>query len=147
DYSYRDFFKDGYGKNYFIDNIADETALDAERARERYLTLNMLLFLQQKLFYRENLDAVKEHQIEDPLQIFVGHTVNPKACAKKDKEDNTKVISDISLLASYYKDFLDGRPKYEAIIKEFVDGKGQFAKGLAARIEWLLENEKDEKAL
>src|SRR5690606_11850611 len=44
-------------------------------------------------------------------------------------------------------DFLDGRPKYEAIIKEFVDGKGQFAKGLAARIEWLLENEKDEKAL
>ncbi|MFN0141342.1 MAG: DEAD/DEAH box helicase family protein [Pyrinomonadaceae bacterium] len=144
DYSYRYFHKDGYGKRYFIDNIADENALDAEAVKYRYLTLNLMAFLQQKLFFRLNKEAAQEHQIENPLQIYVGHTVNPKAKknSAEDKE-NQEVISDVSLLIHFFKDFLGDRQKYEAIIQAVVDATDDFAKDSAVRFAWLFSQTKD----
>lgn len=144
DYSYRYFHKDGYGKSYFIDNIADEKALDAQAVKYRYLTLNLMAFLQQKLFFSRNGDAAREHQIENPLQIYVGHTVNPKA-AKNSAEDkeNQEVISDVSLLIHYFKDFFENRGKYEAIIETIIDATYEFAKDSATRFAWLFSQTKD----
>ncbi|MDQ3799659.1 MAG: DEAD/DEAH box helicase family protein [Acidobacteriota bacterium] len=147
DYSYRYFYKDGYGKDYYIDNIAPNEAGDAEPVKYRYLTLNLLLFLQQKHFYRLNKEEVRNFQIENPLLIFVGHTVNPKASNRTDRVENERTISDVSLLIHFFKDFLENRPSYEAIIEEVVGCKGIFSAEFSRRLEWLFSRTKDAREI
>ncbi|MCY7348156.1 MAG: hypothetical protein LH614_18345, partial [Pyrinomonadaceae bacterium] len=148
DYSYRYFYKDGYGKDYYIDNIApDDTVVDSESVKYRYLTLNLLLFLQQKYFYRQNKEEVWDFKIENPLLIFVGHTVNPSTKAKAEKEENEKTISDVSLLIHFFKDFLGNPAKYEATIEDVLNCRGQFAAECNQRLDWLLSQTKDKREL
>ena len=147
DYSYRYFYKDGYGKDYYIDNIAPNEETDAEAVKYRYLTLNLLLFLQQKYFYRQNKEEVWDFKIENPLLIFVGHTVNPKPTTKTDKEENEKTLSDVSLLIHFFKDFLGNQAKYESTIEDVLNCRGQFAAECNQRLEWLLTQTKDSREL
>ncbi len=148
DYSYRYFYKDGYGKDYYIDNIApDDSVVDSESVKYRYLTVNLLLFLQQKYFYRQNKEEVWDFKIENPLLIFVGHTVNPKPTTQTDRQENEKTISDVSLLIHFFKDFLGNPAKYEATIDDVVNCRGQFAAECNQRLEWLLTNNKNSREL
>jgi len=112
DYSYRHFYRDGYGKDYWIHTISDNRSIETEELRHNYLLHNLLLFTQQKLFYLVNPEIVEEYQIENPLLIFVGHTVNPKATAQAEKEDNEQTISDVKLLIRFFADFLRNGKKY-----------------------------------
>lgn len=72
DYSYRYFYKDGYGKEFKIYNLA--LAWDAE-PRLLYLTGALLAFYQQVHLYRVQGDAVAPFQIQAPLWVFVGGSV------------------------------------------------------------------------
>lgn len=123
DYSYGHFYEDGYGKDYWIHNLTDSTLLDNNEDKKRqYLLQNLLLFTQQKIFYTKHHDELLPFEIENPLLIFVGSSVEPKtkAGSEQDKE-NQAVISDVKLVIDFLNDFLQNREKYLVWIKALKD--------------------------
>ena len=72
DYSYKWFYNDGYGKDYRILNLADDSI---ESTRKLYLTGCLLAFYQQYLVFETNKSIIKPFNLEKPLWIFVGGTV------------------------------------------------------------------------
>jgi len=73
DYSYRYFYGDGFGKDFRILNLRDDT-----RAEETDILLlgNLLSFYEQLRFYDERRDELRAYNLEKPLWIFVGSSVN-----------------------------------------------------------------------
>ncbi len=140
DYSYRHFYKDGYGKDYWIHNISDNKLIDSTETRRKYLLLNLLLFTQQKLFFITKKDELAEYQIENPLLIFVGHTVNPKATSKVDKDDNKITVSDVKIILEFFHDFLNEKDKYINWIKEIANNKGLFSEDYNIKLSLLFNN-------
>mgnify|MGYP001626384837 FL=1 len=74
DYSYRHFYRDGYGKDFFIVNL-EKSFLDEIETQRTLLLANALSFLSQLLVYRNKKDIVRKYDIESPLWIFVGSKV------------------------------------------------------------------------
>lgn len=75
DYSYKYFYLDGYGKDFWVLNIKNSKIDDFT---EMAFCANLLDFYQQLLVYEEKRDLAKEYNIEKPLWIFVGSTVSGK---------------------------------------------------------------------
>lgn len=101
DYSYKYFYGDGYGKEYRILNLEDDSN---EEHRRRYLTACLLAFYQQqKLFQEKNAD-MRRFLLEKPLWIFVGGSVT-KAPSKKDVSD---VVDILLFLARFVKTRAEG---------------------------------------
>ncbi len=73
DYSYRHFYKDGYGKDFRILNLQGETPDDYA---DTLLLANLLSFRQQQLAYERGGAALRPYNIERPLWTFVGGSVN-----------------------------------------------------------------------
>jgi hypothetical protein len=74
DYSYPRFYEDGYGKDYRILNL--ENAVDPE-LRDRYLLSNLLTFYEQVHVFNSDPETFRNtYNIEFPLLVFIGHTVN-----------------------------------------------------------------------
>lgn len=73
DYSYKYFYRDGYGKDYHILNLDDDSH---EEIRQLYLTACLLVFYQQLRLYNNRRDAFRPFLIERPLWVFVGGSVN-----------------------------------------------------------------------
>lgn len=88
DYSYRYFYSDGFGKDYRILNLADDSD---ESVRELYLTSCLLTFYQQKVLFKDPRSKVKQFNIENPLWIFVGGSVT-KATSAKDISDTIDIL-------------------------------------------------------
>lgn len=136
DYSYKYFHSDGYGKNYRIHNITESQERENE-VKNRYLLCNLLLFAQQKLYFELNKNELELCQIESPLLIFVGHTVNPKAKGKEEEEIK-ETVSDVKILLEFWRDFLENRSKYEQIIREVLEcSTGQFCQEYFLKLHWL----------
>ena len=76
DYSYRYFYRDGYGKDYRLLNVKD--AKFDQKTRHIVMLANLLTFYQQKRVFDENPELAKEYNIEAPLWIFVGSRVQGK---------------------------------------------------------------------
>jgi hypothetical protein len=95
DYSYKYFHGDGFGKDYRILNLAKD---EDEEHRQLYLTACLLTFYQQKyLFHKEGSQAGR-FNLEDPLCVFVGGTVN--AVRKENKKDVSDVVDVLLFLES-----------------------------------------------
>lgn len=75
DYSYKHFYLDGYGKDFWVLNIKNSKIDDFT---EMAFCANLLDFYQQLLVYEEKRGIAKEYNIEKPLWIFVGSTVSGK---------------------------------------------------------------------
>jgi len=73
DYSYKYFYGDGFGKDYQILNLEDDTNSEW---MENYLTACLLSFYQQLRLQREQETSLRPFNIEKPLWIFVGGSVN-----------------------------------------------------------------------
>lgn len=73
DYSYRYFYGDGYGKDYHILNLDEDTE---RRQLEPYLTACLLAFFEQQRLHRVTGEPLKPFNIAKPLLIFVGGSVN-----------------------------------------------------------------------
>ena len=73
DYSYRHFYKDGYGKDFHILNLQEETTPEQTNT---LLLANLLSFYEQKSFFAEQFDALRPYNLERPLWVFVGSRVN-----------------------------------------------------------------------
>jgi hypothetical protein len=76
DYSYRYFYRDGYGKDYRLLNVKD--AKFDQKIKHIVMLANLLTFYQQKRVFDENPELAKEYNIEAPLWIFVGSRVQGK---------------------------------------------------------------------
>lgn len=72
DYSYKYFYDDGFGKDFYIQNLQEETS---EEDTQTLLTGNLLSFFEQVLYYKDE-DRIKDYNIEFPLWVFVGSKVN-----------------------------------------------------------------------
>jgi hypothetical protein len=73
DYSYKYFYKDGYGKDYVILNLQDD---HDEEVRQSYLTACLLVFYQQLRLYLDRQKEYRPFLVERPLWVFVGGSVN-----------------------------------------------------------------------
>ena len=72
-YSYRYFYDDGYGKDFQILNLQNETTPELT---DRLLLANLLSFYEQQLLYTRQADEMRRYNLEQPLWVFVGSRVN-----------------------------------------------------------------------
>jgi len=73
DYSYRYFHGDGYGKDFSVLNLKQETT---EEQTETLLLGNLLSFYEQQRLFEEQTKALQPYNLDRPLWVFVGSTVN-----------------------------------------------------------------------
>ncbi|MCY4348856.1 MAG: hypothetical protein OXC25_03280 [Thiotrichales bacterium] len=97
DYLYRYFCADGFGKDYRILNLDQDTQ---QNHMERYLVACLLSFFQQQRLYHEQRGIFRPFNIERPLWIFVGGRVTAKL-ARKDASDIVRILE---FLARYVAD-------------------------------------------
>ncbi|MBI4446878.1 MAG: DEAD/DEAH box helicase family protein [Acidobacteria bacterium] len=115
DYSYRYFHGDGYGKDFHILNLKEETI---EEKIETLLLGNLLSFYQQQRCFQEQSDDLRPYHLEKPLWVFVGSSVNAVYTEKKRKR------SDVLTVARFLHHFLENRRGWAVkTIQKLIDGK------------------------
>ena len=88
DYSYRYFYGDGYGKDFRILNLKEETTEDKTGT---LLLGNLLSFYEQKRVFEEQAEILRPYNLENPLWVFVGGVVN--AVYTKNKQKRSDVLT------------------------------------------------------
>ena len=111
DYSYRYFYRDGFGKDYQILNLDHGTQ---ENHLELYLVACLLSFFQQQRFYREQGGTFRPFNIENPLWIFVGGRV-VKGLASQDASD---IVQILQFLARYVADRAGSIQRIDRVLKQ-----------------------------
>ena len=111
DYSYKYFYRDGFGKDYRILNLADDS--DEER-RRLYLTACLVAFYQQQKLYADNPNTFRPFLLEKPLWVFVGGSVN--AVRSENKRKVSDVVDILLTLAEFVKDKRDSISLLERLL-------------------------------
>jgi hypothetical protein len=121
DYSYKYFYNDGYGKDYSILNLND----DSESIKQTYLTASLLSFYQQMKIYQSGKIA-KNYLLEKPLMVFVGSRVNAV------RKSGGKNVSDVVDVLLFINEFIKNKTEsIENIDKILSSDSGlQTAKGV-----------------
>lgn len=109
DYSYRYFYLDGYGKDFSVLNVKPGN-IKQQQFQEIMFVANLLAFYQQSMAYEDSIWLAREHNLEKPLWIFVGTTVN-------EEESDViqiiglfhKVLHDEEWMQKHAKIILDGQ--------------------------------------
>ncbi|MDI6688510.1 MAG: DEAD/DEAH box helicase family protein, partial [Desulfobacterales bacterium] len=116
DYSYKYFYGDGYGKEYRILNLSDDSD---ESIRRKYLMACLLSFYQQQKLYADKKIEYTRFLLERPLWIFVGGSVNAVRIEKKRK------VSDVVDILLFLSDFVSAQNRSECIelLNLFLKGK------------------------
>jgi hypothetical protein len=116
DYSYPHFYSDGYGKDYFIINLRDET----DTFNDWIVLGNLLSFYEQCLVYAKHGEALRPYNIEKPLWVFVGHTVTG-GNSKEDQES----LTDVQEIVRFLDDFLKNRAVWTNRIAQLLAGQSE----------------------
>jgi len=114
DYSYRYFYGDGFGKDFRILNLKDE---DRPEHTETLLLGSMLSFYEQLRIFTDRTDALRPYELEKPLWVFVGSTVNAVYTRRGQKR------SDVLTVARFLHHVLQDRRWAVATIKKLLAGK------------------------
>ena len=114
DYSYKYFYKDGFGKDYRILNLADDT--DQEK-RRLYLSACLLAFYQQQKLYQDKVAEFRPFLLENPLWVFVGGTVNAVRTERGQK------ISDVVDILRFLGEFVKESRETIGLLKRLLSGK------------------------
>ena len=123
DYSYRYFYGDGFGKDYQILNIDEQTQREH---LELYLVACLLSFFQQQRLYRDRESAFRPFQIEKPLWIFVGGSVTATLATR----DASDIVEILRFLARYAQDRAGSIQRIERVLNQGLvtaTGKNLFA--------------------
>lgn len=94
DYSYNQFYTDGYGKDYSISNLPNGYS---DQNSNMYLLGCLLTFFQQCSVWENNSNQWSEFNLSKPLWVFLGKTV--VGSSNIDKESRSDVIKIIRFLA------------------------------------------------
>lgn len=97
DYSYRHFHGDGYGKDFEVLNLKNQS----EEYTDLLLLGNLLSFYEQRRFFSENRERAKEYNLESPLWVFVGSRVN--AVYQENKQSRSDVLTVLRFLHRFLK--------------------------------------------
>lgn len=89
DYSYRYFHRDGYGKDFRILNVKQETT---QEQTDTLLLGNLLAFYEQLRAFEDDPAALRPYNIERPLWIFVGSSVNAVYTEDKEKRSDVHTV-------------------------------------------------------
>ena len=89
DYSYRYFYGDGYGKDFRILNLKEETR---EEQTDLLLLGNLLSFYEQQRVFEEQAGDLRPYNLEKPLWVFVGSTVNAVYTRKGQKRSDVLTV-------------------------------------------------------
>ena len=73
DYSYRFFYDDGFGKDFHVLNLQQETTSEHT---DTLLLANLLSFYEQQLVFANRSTELRPYLLEQPLWLFVGSSVN-----------------------------------------------------------------------
>ena len=114
DYSYKYFYKDGFGKDYRILNLADDS--DEER-RRLYLTACLLAFYQQQKLYVDNPNTFRPFLLEKPLWVFVGGSVNAV------RKQNSRSVSDVVDILLSLAEFVKNKRETIPLLERLLSGK------------------------
>ncbi len=115
DYSYRYFYGDGYGKDFRILNLKEETT---ENRTETLLLGNLLSFYEQQRVFEEQAEALRPYNLERPLWVFVGSTVNAVYTENKQKR------SDVLTVARFLHHLLENKRGWAVkTIRKLLEGK------------------------
>jgi len=115
DYSYRYFHGDGYGKDFLILNLKEGTT---EGNTDTLLLGNLLSFYEQQCVFEEQEDALRQYNLDKPLWVFVGSTVN--AVYTEDKQKR----SDVLIVARFLHHVLENKRGWAVrTIKKLMEGK------------------------
>lgn len=114
DYSYKYFYGDGYGKEYSILNLAEKSYDDKT---QEYMTACLLTFYQQLKYFHENRADTVRFNIEKPLWVFVGKTVN-----KGTKESGVQ-ITDVIRILHFFREFCKSPAKSKKTIDTLIKGR------------------------
>ena len=115
-YSYKYFYRDGYGKEYSILNLAEDRF---SNQRQLYLVACLLSFYQQLKIFNENERIFTPYNLEEPLWIFVGSKVT--AVRKENKVD----VSDVVDILLFVKRFLREKEETIEFIERLLTGDSQ----------------------
>ena len=122
DYSYKYFYNDGYGKDYSILNLSE----DSEDIKQTYLTASLLSFYQQMKIYEGSKSMLKPYLIEKPLMVFVGGSVNAV------RTESKKQVSDVVDVLLFIDAFIKSKSESVANIEKVLsfDSGLQTSKGV-----------------
>jgi hypothetical protein len=121
DYSYKFFYRDGYGKDYHILNLREEAQAGSavqEEQRKLYLTACLLVFHQQMQLHGKRQAEWRPYQIEKPLWVFVGGSVNAV------RTENKKHVSDVVDILLGLAEFVRNAAQSASFIRRLLSGKG-----------------------
>lgn len=119
DYSYRYFYKDGYGKDYRILNMSN---IDNSDNKFKYLVGSLLNFYQQLKLY--NTGAFELFNIHEPLMIFVGSKVTAV------RSEKGKKVSDIVDILLFLNRFIENKNNESIItVENILKGKSGLYSG------------------
>ena len=115
DYSYRYFHGDGYGKDFRVLNLKEETT---EKQTEILLMGNLLSFYEQQCVFEEQAEVLRPYNLEQPLWVFVGGTVNAVYTKNKQKR------SDVLTVARFLHHVLENKGGWAvSAIKKLMQGE------------------------
>jgi hypothetical protein len=116
DYSYRHFYDDGYGKDFRVLNLAR-----AREARAHELLLGGLLtYYQQVRLFRKNGEPYRPYNLERPLWVFLGSSVN--AVYSQDRQRR----SDVATIVAFLRHFLEEPTWAMESIRRILKGESGF---------------------
>jgi hypothetical protein len=107
DYSYKYFYRDGYGKDYRILNLPESPN---DEILQEYLIASLLSFYQQLRIYGDQQQEIANYHISKPLWIFVGGKVNAE-------------ISDVEEIMLFFARFLSEKENTTRTIGKFLRGE------------------------
>ncbi|MFI3322808.1 MAG: DEAD/DEAH box helicase family protein [Rikenellaceae bacterium] len=111
DYSYRYFYKDGYGKDYRILNIKEDKN---DTLTTMYLTACLLSFFEQQIIFESAPQIKNNYLVEKPLAIFVGGSVT--------KEMNESNSSDVVAILKFFERFIANAEESRRNIAHLLNG-------------------------
>lgn len=89
DYSYRYFHGDGYGKDFRVLNLNDETT---EQYADLLLLGNLLSFYEQLCLFEARIGLLRPYGLERPLYVFVGSKVNAVYTQARQKQSDVLTV-------------------------------------------------------
>ena len=117
DYSYKYFYNDGYGKEYQILNLSDDSN---EEKRNQYLTACLLTYFQQVVLYQNQQKELLNFMIENPLWVFVGGSVNAV------RTENKRQVSDVVDILLFIKNFVANKSQSVEFLNNLLNGHDGF---------------------
>ncbi len=116
DYSYAHFYGDGFGKDFRVLNLKRAAA----RQAHELLVGGLLTFYHQLFLYRNNRAAFRPYNLEKPLWVLLGSSVNATYTRRRQKR------SDVAELVAFLRRFLEEPDWAKTVMARILAGQSGF---------------------